>query len=245
MDKQIYQRMREVENEHWWFVGRRRIVESVIRSIDLPEDAQILDAGCGTGGNLAMLGRFGQVKGMELDDDAREYANSLGLTQIRAGRLPDEMPYAGENFDLIVLLDVLEHIDEDSASLKILKSRLNNGGHIIITVPAFQWLWGPHDEAHHHKRRYTADQLKQTIKAAELYVEYISYFNTWLFPLIAPVRLMQSNKSTTSTELGLPPKPVNKILSHLFASERRVVPSTRLPFGVSLIAVLKSPTKQV
>lgn len=245
MDKQIYQKMRDVENEHWWFVGRRRIVESVIRSIDLPQNAQILDAGCGTGGNLAMLGQFGQVKGMELNDNAREYANSLGLTQVEAGHLPDEMPYANENFDLIVLLDVLEHIDNDCASLKTLESRLSNNGSILITVPAFQWLWGPHDEAHHHKRRYNADQLKQTAGSAGLKIDYISYFNTWLFPLIAPVRLIQNKKRTTSTKLAPPPKPFNNILTHLFTSERSFVPSVRLPFGVSLIAVLKSPTKQV
>ncbi len=212
MDKQIYQKMREVENEHWWFVGRRRIVESVIQSMSLPKAAHILDAGCGTGGNLAMLNQYGEVKGMEMNDDAREYASSLQLGEILPGHLPDTIPHPANSFDLIVL------------------------------VPAFQLLWGPHDEAHHHKRRYTAAQLKQTAKAADLELEYISYFNTWLFPLIAMTRFIQRWKSESEAEINLPSRSINHVLTRLFASERIFIPGSRLPFGVSLLAVLKSPT---
>ncbi len=242
MDKQIYQKMREVENEHWWFVGRRRIVESVIQSMSLPKAAHILDAGCGTGGNLAMLNQYGEVKGMEMNDDAREYASSLQLGEILPGHLPDTIPHPANSFDLIVLLDVLEHIDDDRASLEALNARLAEGGRILLTVPAFQLLWGPHDEAHHHKRRYTATQLKQTAKAADLELEYISYFNTWLFPLIAMTRFIQRWKSESEAEINLPSRPINHVLTRLFASERIFIPGSRLPFGVSLLAVLKSPT---
>lgn len=240
MDKQIYSKMREVEGTHWWFAGRRRIVETVIQSLHLQKNARILDAGCGTGGNLAMLNKHGEVKGMEMDNSAREGADSLKLGEIRTGHLPDRISYPADSFELIVLLDVLEHIEDDRASLAVLKTRLTTDGRILITVPAFQTLWGRHDERHHHKRRYNAAQLRLTAEAAGLDVDYITYFNTWLFPLIAMVRLLQRKQSNADSELCLPPKLINNGLTQLFASERLFIPATRLPFGVSLLAVLKS-----
>jgi SAM-dependent methyltransferase len=241
MDKQIYLNMREVEDRHWWFIGRRRIVESVIQSLQLPHDADILDAGCGTGGNLGLLARYGQVAGVELDATARELANQRQLGEVLPGRLPDGLPFASGSFDLVVLLDVLEHLEDDCASLTALANLLKPGGRIVLTVPAFPLLWSPHDEAHHHKRRYRAATLRAVIERAGLETAYLSYFNTWLFPLIASVRLLQRLLPPGGSELAVPAAPVNNALTTLFASEAQLIPQARLPFGVSLLAVLKSP----
>jgi len=231
--------MAELEDKHWWFVGRRQIIQSTLNGLGLPKQANILDAGCGTGGNMQLLSHFGTVKAMEMDDNAREHANRRKLGEVLAGHLPDAIPYPANSFDLIVLLDVLEHIEDDRASLKALKKCLLADGRILLTVPAFQMLWGPHDELHHHKRRYTAKQLRQTAKSVGLEIEYISYFNTWLFPLIAAARLFQRNKKIDNADLSLPPRLINACLSHLFSSEHLFIPRVSLPFGVSLLAVLK------
>ncbi len=240
MDPSIYTKMAEIEEKHWWFVGRRQIILSTLSSLGLPEQAKILDAGCGTGGNLQLLSHFGAVKAMEMDDNARQHAIRRNMGEVLPGHLPDAISFPTNSFDLIVLLDVLEHIEDDRASLEALKTCLVADGRILITVPAFQMLWGAHDELHHHKRRYTAKQLRQTASSAGLEVEYESYFNTWLFPLIAVARLFQRNKKIDKADLNLPPQLINASLSNLFSSERLFIPRLSLPFGVSLMAVLKS-----
>jgi len=241
MDPQIYLKMRAVEDRHWWFVGRRRIIDSVIQSLHLPEHADILDVGCGTGGNLSLLQRYGRATGVELDNAARELANQRQQGEVLPGRLPDDLPFAAHSFDLVVLLDVLEHLEDDRASLAALGGLLKPGGRIVLTVPAFPMLWGPHDQTHHHKRRYRSATLRAVIMQAGLETAYLSYFNTWLFPLIAPIRLLQRLQPPGKSDLAIPPAIVNQALTTLFASEGFLLPQVRLPFGISLLAVLKSP----
>ena len=179
---------------------------------------------------------------MELDATARELANQRKRGEVLAGSLPDAIPYPAQSFDLVVLLDVLEHIEDDRACLAILATLLKPAGRILLTVPAFPMLWGPHDEAHHHKRRYRANQLRDVITQAGLQLDYISYFNTSLFPLISAIRLLQRllPSENVARELTIPPPFINSILTALFASERLLLPRFSLPFGVSLLAVLKS-----
>ena len=237
----IYSQMHDVEDKHWWFVARRQIIQSVLSALKLPEGARILDVGCGTGGNLAMLQTFGVVSAMEMDDDARQMANARQLAHVSPGRLPDGLLFPEQRFDLIVMLDVLEHIEDDVASLAELKSRLTANGRIVLTVPAFQALWGPHDVMHHHKRRYRAAHLQDVARASGLITEYISYYNLWLFPLVALVRLMQRFLPVKEQQaLKLPVDGLNTLLTKIFASEQRLIPRRTLPFGVSLVAVLKS-----
>lgn len=242
MDPRIYQKMRAVEDEHWWFVARRRIVAKLIESLPLAAAPDILDAGCGTGGNLALLKRYGRVTAMEMDNHARQLAQRRRLAEVLPGHLPDALPFTAQRFDLVVMLDVLEHIRDDSASLAAVAGLLKTGGRIVLTVPAFPLLWGTHDQAHHHQRRYHAASLQAAVDQAGLETEYMTYFNTWLFPLIAPVRLLQRllPRQNTDTELSVPPAMLNALLGRVFASESRLLPRLRLPFGVSLLAVLKS-----
>lgn len=241
MDKNFYLQYAAVEDRHWWFVGRRRIVETLIRQLNLPQDAKILEAGCGTGGNLTMLARYGQVAAMELDETACQLANERQVTTVKQGSLPDAIPFTSQ-YDLIVILDVLEHIDDDLAALEILSARLKPNSWLLITVPAYQFLWSYHDEINHHKRRYTLKNLQRVVRQAGYSIRYGSYFNTWLFPLVSGVRLLKNllkidQKSVASSDLNLPAKPINKFLTFLFASERYLINRFSLPFGVSVVLI--------
>lgn len=242
MDPHIYQQMRSLEDQHWWFLSRRRIVGQMLASIDLPKQARILDAGCGTGGNLNFLSEFGEVTAVELDDGAATLARERGNWTVLKGSLPDNMPFTGQQFDLIVLLDVLEHIGDDAASLRALRKLLAPRGYLVLTVPAFPFLWSAHDEEHHHKRRYRANGLQEIIEGAGLRIQYLSYFNTWLFPLVAAIRLVR--RVVPAGEVGhdvkLPKPVINRMLETLFSSERLWIGRHRMPFGVSLLAVARN-----
>lgn len=235
MDAQMYQTMMALEEKYWWFVARRSILEQVIQKLTLPESAEIFEAGCGTGGNLEMLARHGKVYGMELNDTARNYASKLQLAQIQPGCLPNEIPFPDKQFDLIVLLDVLEHVEEDAKSLQALTKKLKPSGWLLITVPAYSWLWSKQDEILHHKRRYVLGNLEQIVCSAGYKVHLTSYFNSILFPLIAGARLIFNLLGKGGNELTILPQPINSILTALFALERHVIARLFLPFGVSLL----------
>lgn len=240
MDARIYAEMAALEERHWWFAARRKILGKMLASLRLPADAQILEAGCGTGGNLDMLARHGRVYGMETNAQALEFAAAKGTATIAAGRLPAPIPFSDQKFDLIALLDVLEHLDEDAAALDALRARLKPGGWLLLTVPAYPFLWSRHDELHHHKRRYVAGGLRGVIEGAGYRVQYLSYFNTWLFPMIAAARLAGAG-SGHSGDLAMPNRFINALLTKIFASERLLLGRIALPFGVSLLALARNP----
>jgi SAM-dependent methyltransferase len=241
MQPELYQQLWDLEDRHWWFRGRRRIVSALLGKLELPDDAKILDLGCGTGGNLEMLSGFGTVTGIEMDAMAAELAGQRGRAPVLRGSLPDDLPVGEGSFDCVTMLDVLEHIEQDAQSLKSVNRLLAPGGHLLLTVPAFRFLWGPHDEAHHHKRRYRADVLRALLQGAGFSVAKISYYNTWLFPPVALVRLLRKflPAGEAGVEVTLPPPWINRFLGALFASERHVLTRARLPFGISLLAVAK------
>jgi SAM-dependent methyltransferase len=241
MDEALYRQMRELEDRHWWFTARRRIVESVLARLPLGLNANILDAGCGTGGNLAMLARFGAVTGAEYDAGAAALARARNVAPVVRAALPDWMPFAAGQFQLVTLLDVLEHIDDDRASLATLAGLLRPGGFLVLTVPAFPFLWSAHDTEHHHKRRYRAAQLRERITATGLNIQWLSYYNSVLFPPVAMVRLLGKVVPHTSvgSEVELPPAPLNALLETVFAAERFWLGKVPVPFGVSLIAVAR------
>ena len=236
MDPQIYQKMMALEETHWWFVARRTILDQVINKLTLPESAEIFEAGCGTGGNLGMLAHHGQVCAMELDETARLFACNLKLAEIQSGCLPNDIPFPDRKFDLIVLLDVLEHVEEDSASLQALATKLKPSGWLLVTVPAYAWLWSKQDELLHHKRRYLLRNLHQLVSSVGYNVHFASYFNSVLFPLIAAIRLVQGLFDKGGNELTMPPNLINKILIFLFAAEGHFIGRfLSLPFGVSIL----------
>lgn len=242
MSPDAYLEMAETESRHWWFCGRRQILTRVLSGLGLAKKSRILEIGSGTGGNLAMLAEFGQVSALEMDDTARTLATQKtgGVFDIRAGLCPEKIPFQGEHFDLICLFDVLEHIPDDAATLAALPGLLNTDGKVILTVPAYRWLWGAHDEYLHHQRRYSAKELKEKLDAAGFEIETLTYFNTLLFPLAALVRLKERLAGSQQASGGaIPREPINSVLKHVFALERYFLPHLKLPFGVSLLAVLK------
>lgn len=241
MDPSLYRRMAALEDKHWWFVSRRAICEQMIDRMGLPTSAMIFEAGCGTGGNFPMLARRGRLYAMDVDASALRFAASRGLAQLSHGSLPDNIPFGDTRFDLVVMTDVLEHVQDEVGSLRALGARLNPGGRLLITVPALPWLWSEHDVMHHHLRRYRPDQLTAVVGAGGFKVDYLSYFNLILFPVIAVERAFQrwrrppANGTSGHDDLRMPSRRLNTFLRCLFSSERHLLAVTRIPIGVSLL----------
>lgn len=241
MERVVYDRMAELDTRHWWYRARRKVLADLIsRRIRLPQDARILEIGCGTGHNLEMLAGFGTVDAIEIDPAARAIASSRLGHAVGDAPLP-ELPGIPEGrYDLVAVLDVIEHIEDDRAALKSIASKLKPGGRILITVPAFPWMWSAHDEVNHHFRRYTKRMLRRSIWDAGLKVDYISYFNSLLFPLAAAARLAGRVTGKQDSDDTLPPGPVNALFEALFALERHAIGRVSFPPGVSLVAIVSA-----
>lgn len=239
MDAVLYTEFEQFEDNHWWFVGRRQIINKIISGLDLPEHAEIFEAGCGTGGNLPMLAQHGSVYAMEPFDSGRAAAIRRNCAEVAQGALPDNIPFPGKQFDLIVLLDVIEHLEHDVAALDNLRARLKPNGYLVVTVPAHPFLWSRHDELNHHYRRYLRSGLVDVVQRAGYRPSMVSYFNSLLFPAVAAVRLTQRllGKEAGGSDVSMPAAGINALLTRLFAAERHVLERVSLPFGVSLVLV--------
>ena len=246
MDPSLYPRMAEVEDAHWWFAARRAICERLIERLDLPPAAAILEPGCGTGGNFPLLARHGHLFAMDADESALHYSASRGLAELARGALPNDIPFTGTNFDLVLMTDVLEHLDDPAGSLRAIHARLKPRGWLLLTVPASPWLWSDHDLTHHHRRRYNAVELRSSLAIAGFEVGYLSHYNFVLFPAIAVARaigrLARSRSGLTNGhhDLTMPPALLNRVLFQLFSAERGIVGRIRIPIGVSLIALARA-----
>jgi SAM-dependent methyltransferase len=237
MDRATYDNMAAIDRDHWWFVARRRIIARLIeRYRPKPGPLRILEVGAGTGSNLELLQRYGTVDAIEPDDGARAFAEARSGLKLKGGYLPDVAIDDGA-YDMIVLLDVLEHIPGDVAALAYLKGKLAPGGRILVTVPGAPWMWSAHDVAHHHQRRYTSAQLKRVFTEAGLKPGFSTHFNSLLFPLVAAVRIAGKLTGREGSDDKMPSAPVNAALKAIFGAERHWVATFSIPFGVSMAMV--------
>lgn len=249
MDPSAYPLHAEVEETHWWFVGRRRILDRVLRSVVQPTPApapRILEVGSGTGGNLGILAALGPVTCVEPDEQARRVSRERHPSVAHFATV-DEIP-SNERYDLILLLDVLEHLDEPTAELVRLRQLLQPDGNLVVTVPAHPWLFGRHDVYLHHRRRYTESALRRELDESGFSLRHISPFNTLAFPFAVAYRALEAVVDVVSPYGGeaeprgmkQPPALLNAVLATAFGLERFVVPRARLPLGLSLVAVCRA-----
>jgi len=237
MERVVYQQMAELDDRHWWYRARRRILAELIRrEVRLPVDGRILEIGCGTGHNLQMLSGFGHVDGLELDDEAAALSEKrLGRGIIRSP-LP-ELDGVSNDYDLIGAFDVIEHIEDDRAALAAIATKLKPGGKFMMTVPAHPWMWTAHDVANHHKRRYSKRSLRVLLEGSPMRLQKIGYFNSLLFPVAVAERTVSKLRGKDDGDVSLPPALLNRTLEAVFASERYLVGRLPLPPGLSLFAV--------
>jgi SAM-dependent methyltransferase len=231
-----------LQEEHWWFVARRDVIQSFIK-MQMPQGSgsKVLEIGCGVGGNVGLLSQSGQYRGIDMHKPAIDYCSEkypqFEFQCTRVEDIPQE--FSSNKFDSIYLLDVLEHIDDQVAILKSTQNYLTQSGKILLTVPAFKFLWSPHDDFVHHVRRYTKAGLKKVLEDSGYKVERISYFNSILFPLALIQRLgMRMLNKKLNTHLSTPPTIVNWLFKVIFTQEAWILKRINLPVGLSIIAVV-------
>ncbi|HTK82426.1 MAG TPA: class I SAM-dependent methyltransferase [Bacteroidota bacterium] len=240
MEDFLYPHFYKVENEHWWFAARQRIIwEFMEKKLRLPAGTKLLDVGCGTGAILDMFSKKYNAYGQDIAPQAIEFCAQRGLTNLFCGTL-DAFPKEYGTFDIITTLDVIEHIDNDAGALASMHALLNARGYLLIAVPAFPALWGTHDVVTHHKRRYVKKTLRAVVEQSGFQIEYMTYFNFFLFP-VAYVRrtVARITGAAEASDMEIPSKPVNSILRGVFEFEKYLVPWLKFPFGLSLLCVAR------
>ena len=230
--------MAEHDSTHWWYRARREILSDYLRRYaSLPADARILEIGCGTGHNLPMLARFGEVDAIEIDAESRAVAAERLGKPVGDAPLPELPGVARGAYDLVAVLDVVEHIADDVAALAAMRTLLRPGGKILIAVPAHQWLWSAHDVVNHHHRRYSKTTLRSAIEAAGLKPVRMRWFNSLLFPLAAAARVAGRLTGRDDSDDSPPAKPLNAAFEAIFRLERHLVGRVPMTPGVSIVTL--------
>jgi len=239
MQPQLYEQMAHLGSNHFWFRARNVVLQACLAQYQLnAKTGLILDAGCGTGANFSFLGQFGQAFGVDLYHDACRHCAITKPGSVAVGRL-EALPFRENTFAVVALLDVLEHVDDQLCVLTEMIRVLCPGGALLVTVPAFRHLWSGHDVVHQHRRRYRAKDLRDELCKAGLTIDYLSYYNAHLYPLVAFVRLLHRRGSNPSSDMKSLPSWLNSLLFTIFSSERYWVGRIVMPVGVSLVAVAK------
>jgi SAM-dependent methyltransferase len=242
------------EDSHWWFASRTRALNAVMGPL-LPQtsDFRLLDVGCGAGNMIHHLSRYGRVKGLEIDERPVKMAHQRGY-DVDLFDVTDPMPFDDSSFDAVTALDVIEHNEDDMAILTDSYRVLKPGGHIIITVPAFMWLWSHNDDINAHVRRYTAGEIKQKLSQTGFKVKRVTYNNFFVFPMAAALILLRRSSDAEpelashhldeeeyQVEMEPASPPVNAVLTVVGQVEAALIRWVNLPVGTSLIAVGQKP----
>jgi SAM-dependent methyltransferase len=240
---EFYEEYNRIENTHWWFLGRRRIFLRLLSGYVMPQEtALILDVGCGTGTTLGYLSPYGRGVGVDIARSALEYTRRRGIGRV-VQSAASNLAFGDDAFDLICALDILEHVDDDSRALRECYRTCKPGGLMLITVPAYRFLWGRQDEISRHRRRYVASDVRQRAAEAGFSVRRLTYFNTLLFPIIAGIRLFRRwhgprPRETLRSDFSMTqPGLINDLLAAIFAAESLLLRYLDLPFGVSILCI--------
>ena len=244
MMEHTYPNLFRVEQSHWWHTGRRRILAGFVEDIChrvTDRRPRILDVGCGTGANLLMLSRYGEAEGVDISEDALAFCRERGLDHVKQGA-GEELPYEDGTFDLVTAFDVVEHMDDDLAGLKEMFRVLRPGGHALLFVPTFMFLWGLQDDVSNHRRRYRLPELRSVLEQAGFKIERSSYANiTFFLPILIIRKLMRLTGIKADTENNINVSALNGVFGALFGTERTILRYMNLPFGVSGLCVAKKP----
>jgi SAM-dependent methyltransferase len=237
-----YEAMYQLENSYWWYVARRELAVQLLKDeINGRDSVRILDVGCGTGANVHAFARLAPTVGIDASMDALHFCQSRGIKTVSLSPVED-LPFAFRIFDIVTALDVLEHTDDDLSSLREIHRVTKHHGLVLITVPAYGFLWSEHDEALKHRRRYTAHELRNKLVVTGFEVVRTSYFiSTLFFPILA-LRIWQGlHKDSThpKTSIVVLPDWINNSLISLLSLERKLFHRMNLPFGVSIVALAR------
>ena len=245
MKEHTYPIMFRVEQSHWWYTGRRKIladfVEEICRHVT-DRRPRILDVGCGTGANLLMLSKYGEAEGVDVSEDALAFCRERGLDKVRLGA-GEELPYEDGTFDLVTAFDVVEHMDDDLAGLREMRRVLRPGGRALLFVPTFMFLWGLQDDVSNHRRRYRLPELRRVLEQAGFEIERATYANiTFFLPILLVRKLMRLTGIKTESENTITVSSLNGVLGRVFGAESWILKRMNLPFGVSGLCVARAKT---
>lgn len=243
MDPNEYELMYQVEFTHGWYRGMREISEKILRiCLHFGDDrtAQILDAGCGTGAGLMQLADFGKVFGIDLSAHAISFCKKRNLHRLAQATILST-PFKSETFDLITSFDVLyeDSVEDDLMALSEFNRITRPGGYLLLRLPAFHWLIGTHDRIVHTRRRYTRSEVKQLLAQAGYQLEYSTYANWILFPLVAVKRFLDriNPSSQPRSDLRIQVAGFNQFQKMMLSVEASMLPQFSLPYGSSVIAL--------
>lgn len=243
MDPSLERLLLEAEESHYWFRARRRILGDVIRSLPLPASPRILDVGCGGGRFLLDLAQVGVVSAIEPLPASYEVAQARGVADVRRVGI-DAIPFEPHSFDLLTCLDVVEHISDDIAAFRAMRDMARPGGHLVVTVPAYNWLWSDHDRINHHFRRYNRRSLAATAAKGGWQPVRWTYFNASLLPPAIVVRSIErARRQRVASERVLVRTPplANRLLHQPLRVEAALLRAgVRLPAGLSLLGVFRT-----
>ena len=240
MDPRFLASFRSVEDRHWWFRARRDLLLGLLAA-RVPGGGRIADLGCGTGHFLEAAGARWETWGLEPSAECVAFCRERGLARVVQGGIEDAERLLPGGFDAVTLLDVVEHLDDDVAALRTAGRLLRPGGTLLVTVPAYQWLWSGHDVVNQHRRRYTRGRLRSALAAAGIAAARVTYFNGLLLPLAVLERMASRVLGRSAPEqLTVPAPPMNAALERVFRLERPLVAAREpagLPAGLSVLGV--------